>query len=155
MRQDKSALTAISRNKPSLPMQYLNKTNLLYGSKLDYGCGKGFDAFHFNMDKYDPNWHPIMPSYNYDTITCNYVINVIENDTDVFACLKNIQNLLSQNGTAYISIRRDVKQLGLTHKGTYQSNIHLNLHSLKRTSSYEIYVLKKDTDLFGLKIERK
>lgn len=152
---NKSHLTAITRKKVSQPMAYLNEKNLINGIALDYGCGKGFDASHFEMDKYDPYYFPNLETKSiYDTITCNYVLNVIDSDQDIMECLKKIQNLLYKTGKAYITVRRDVKTEGLTQKGTYQSNIQLNLQSLKRTSQYEIYVLDKNDDLNCLKIVR-
>ena len=39
-----SKLTAITRNKLSIPILYLHKKGLLNGSILDYGCGKGGDV---------------------------------------------------------------------------------------------------------------
>ena len=52
--------TAITRKKPSLPMRWLAKEGLIPSriDTLDYGCGKGFDADYFGMDKYDPHFFP-------------------------------------------------------------------------------------------------
>lgn len=151
---NKSYQTAISRNKISQPMKYLSETGKLSGLKLDYGCGKGFDASHFHMDKFDPYYFNHIPAFDYDTITCNYVLNVIESERDIIDTLYNIQDLLSQFGIAYITVRRDIKQDGLTQKGTFQSTVFLNLKSIKRTSQYEIYELTKHDDLNCLIIKR-
>ncbi len=44
--------TAIARKNPSLPAKWLNKTGLLdNGARLDFGCGRGQDAFTYMMAK--------------------------------------------------------------------------------------------------------
>jgi len=140
MENTKAHLTAITRNKLSVPMRLLNKNNLLVGDMLDFGCGKGFDADQLGMDKYDPHYSPEYPTKKYDTITCNYVLNVVKEDMEE-TIINEIKNLLKENGTAYITVRRDVKENGFTKKGTYQRNVILNLPILKETSTYCIYKL--------------
>jgi len=139
----KSHNTAITRKNPSVPMRNLHKLGLLVGSKLDYGCGKGFDAKHFQMDKYDPHYHPQKPADKYKTITCNYVFNVIEEgqESDL---IDSIKELLLEEGTAYLTVRRDIKKEGFTSKKTYQRNVLLQLPILKETSSYCTYILAKE-----------
>jgi len=101
--------TAISRNKPSAPMTFLNGQHRLAGRLLDYGCGKGFDADCFSMEKYDPHFMTKRPEGFYDTITCVYVLNVVDKKEQE-EILKSIRNLLSPNGVAYIAVRRDMKE---------------------------------------------
>lgn len=139
-----SKQTAISRNKPSAPMKYLSDNNLLKGKMLDYGCGKGFDADHFVMSKYDPNWHPDKNSLNqkYDTVTCNYVLNVIECPVERAEVLNKIKSLLAEGGTGYVTVRADVKKDGKTTKG-YQANVELDLPKVKSTAGYRIYKIER------------
>jgi hypothetical protein len=59
-------------------MRFLNSLGLLRGKMLDYGCGRGFDAEYYGMDKYDPHYAPEFPKIKFDTITCNYVLNVVD-----------------------------------------------------------------------------
>jgi ubiquinone/menaquinone biosynthesis C-methylase UbiE len=153
MKNDKAYQTAITRRAPSAPMQKLASLGLLKGQRmLDYGCGKGVDANHYKMDKYDPHFYPLpvttaisLLANQYDVITCNYVLNVVE-ETVVKKILKDIRTLLKEDGVAYISVRRDIKNEGFTKKGTLQRNVVLELpiiHEKKR--NYCIYrMTKKD-----------
>ena len=45
--------TAIGRNKPSAPLRALETKGLIVGDVLDYGCGKGYDAYYLGSDSYD------------------------------------------------------------------------------------------------------
>lgn len=137
---NKSYLTAITRSRISVPMRYLDKQNLLSGRVLDYGCGKGFDANKLCLEKYDPHFFPEKPAGKFDVITCNYVLNVVLKQ-DEESLIEDIKARLKPAGTAYISVRRDVKTDGYTSKGTYQRNVKLNFPVLKETSSYCIYEL--------------
>jgi len=118
--------TAISRSKPAKPMRILFEQNRLTGKMLDFGCGKGKDADFFKMDKYDPFYFPETLENSYDTITCQYVLNVlpIEQEKEV---LLRIKYLLNEKGMAYITVRRDLTKEGLTSKKTYQRNVFLDL----------------------------
>ena len=73
--------SAVHRMKPSVTIQWLKDKGLLVGEMLDYGCGKGLDADYFGMDKYDAyssDWCNISltTEKKYDTIVCNFVLNV-------------------------------------------------------------------------------
>ena len=109
----------------------------------------GFDANHFKMDSYDPHYAPQEPEGLFDTITCNYVLNVVE-ETQAHDLLVKIGNLLNIKGTAYITVRRDIKKEGFTSKGTYQRNVKLPLDILKETSSYCTYILTKEETKISL-----
>ena len=133
--------TAISRKSPSRPMRFLQEHDLLKGRMLDYGCGRGTDAKFFGMDAYDPFWMPDRPTGTFDTITCHYVLNVVDQDmrNDIIA---DIHNLLDVSGTAYLTVRRDMKQNYRVY-GYTQSIVVLELPSLEKNNSYEIYKLEK------------
>lgn len=145
--QNKSHLTAITRNKPSSPTRYLIGKDLLQGNILDFGCGKGFDVSYlrekgFEITGYDPYFFPNKPSGLYDTIICHYVINVLEKEKES-EVLNEISNYLKENGTAFITVRRDIKNEVHTSKGTYQRNVTIDLPVIKENSNYCIYKLKK------------
>ena len=97
----KSHLTAKGRKSVSRPMRMLNEMGLLVGRMLDYGCGRGFDADHFGMDSFDPYYKNVSLVGKYDTITCNYVLNVIEGD--LVEILSRLRSLLVDGGTCYIT----------------------------------------------------
>lgn len=146
MRVDKSGLTARGRKAPSVPMRRLHKANRLNGrNMLDYGCGRGFDADHYGMDKHDLHHfnRGDLCNNDYDVITCNYVVNTIESSYQKIALLDHIKALLTPNGIAYITIRRDVKAEGYTSKGTYQQNTVLGLPVLWENKQYCTYILTK------------
>jgi hypothetical protein len=140
--------TAISRTKPAKPMRLLDEKGLLKGSKLDYGCGKGLDAETFNMEKFDPFYHPEKPNdSSFDTITCQYVLNVLPKDEET-KILKDIQNLLKNTGKAYITVRRDISKEGLTSKKTFQRNVVLSLPVLhEEKNAFCIYELSKTSKI--------
>ena len=140
---NKSHKTAITRNTVSRPMRYLAGKALIQGEALDYGCGKGFDADACGMKKYDPYFAPECPVDQFDTITCNYVFNVIDSPFEREILLERLQELLKPGGKAYITVRRDIKNEGYTKRNTYQENIVLNLKTVHKTSSFEIYELTK------------
>ena len=142
---DKSHLTAITRRALSVPMRYLDNAGLLSGEVLDYGCGKGFDADELGLRKYDPHFFPgsFIGWADFDTITCNYVLNVMPADYagDV---LEEIRSLLKPDGVAYITVRRDVAVDGHTAKGTYQRNVVLDLPVVhEKKGAYCIYELRR------------
>ena len=119
--------TAIRRTKISAPMKHLCDAGLLFGRMLDYGCGRGFDADQFGMDKYDPYYCSSLPDGKYDVITCNYVLNVLEHDVQIESVLKKIRGLLKDNGVAYIAVRCDLKQKGYRNKLPFHGNLVLDL----------------------------
>jgi len=142
---DKSYLTAVTRTRPSAPMQYLYAKGLLVGDKLDYGCGKGFDASFYKMDRYDPFYfNDRIPLESYDTITCIYCLNVIEDFRERRELINNMMDLLKPDGNIYIAVRADKKNLnGLTKKGTWQGYIVLANESIYSCAKFDLYNLKK------------
>ena len=137
--EDKSYKTAITRTKPSAPTKWLKKNGYLRGKILDYGCGKGFDCTWLECDGYDPYYKPETPTGKYDTILCNYVLNVISSCEVRQQVLDIIQNLLALDGTAYVAVRRGSGLNGYTKICTYQTTIKLKLPVFHETSSYAIY----------------
>jgi SAM-dependent methyltransferase len=134
--------TAITRTKLSSPMRFLKDNNHLIGDCLDYGCGKGFDADYLKIKKYDPHFHNFWPDQLFDTITCNYVLNVIDHEEAV-KIIKRIQSLLKWGGIAYITVRRDIENEGITKKGTLQRNVYLNAPTVVETTRFHIYCITR------------
>ena len=127
-------LTAIARTRLSAPMQWLVDHNLIDLDRpaLDYGCGLGTDAAILGMDGYDPYHKPntihLDSPNRYKTITCHYVLNVLNNPGAIAYALWRIQSLLTDDGIGYVSVRADAKNLnGYTSRGTYQGDVRLNL----------------------------
>jgi len=134
--------TAIRRSKVSAPTKWLKNKELIIGRWLDYGCGYGYDADHLEGCKYDPHYFPTLPIGKFDTIICNYVLNVIpeEGRQEV---VEHIYNLLKKGGKAYISVRRDIDKPTTTMKNTFQDRVVLNLPSLfHKKRGFEIYMLE-------------
>lgn len=141
--------SAIARKTPSAPMQALAQEGRLEGMKLDYGCGRGFDADHYDMHGFDPHFRPSEPGDLYDTITCNYVLNVVKDRETRLAILSDIQRRLAPEGQAYITVRADRKSLnGPTSIGTWQGDVREDLAPffplLRSTASYATYVMTKN-----------
>lgn len=148
----KSHLTAITRRTVSKPMVAIDQAVQLaydYRKTLDYGCGRGYDAKYFCMDKYDPHYFPEQPVGPYDLIVCNYVLNVIESVEQKMAVIRNIQALLADDGCAYITVRNDYRALnGCTGKGTWQDATIISGASIfKACAGYVTYVIFKGDDV--------
>lgn len=142
--------TAIKRTKPSLPLRFLIDNKLLIGNILDYGCGRGFDYsflsnLGYSVDSYDPYWKPDgIGKVEYNTVFCNYVLNVIKTDDEIASVIKNVQNLLTKDGLAYFSVRRDIKKDGFTTRG-YQRMVELNAPvAFSKSGAFCTYVIGKD-----------
>lgn len=120
---NKSWKTAISRKSLSAPAKWLKDNGLLVGRCLDYGCGRGFDCDKLGIAGWDPYWRPKKVAGKFDTIICNYVLNVLET-WEQQKVLDEIRSLLKENGNAYVSVRTDHKNLkGWTKNGTYQCEV--------------------------------
>ena len=109
--------TAITRNKPSKPLEILLDKNLLHGSILDYGCGKGFDSTYlktqnyeiYSYDKYNEEFHDdSLLDRKYDCVMCNYVFNVI---ADLQEHEETLNKLKSLSDNVFVSVRSDVKAI--------------------------------------------
>jgi hypothetical protein len=131
--------TAISRTTAPAPLKWLKDNGYLTGEMLDYGSGKGC---WYDMDCYDPYYQPLKPDKKYDTITCNYVLNVVSPEQEKFIVL-DIQNMLKNKGNAYITVRRDLPELGKQGRDTFQRYVKLPYKLLRETAGYAIYTLKK------------
>jgi len=125
--------TAIERKKLSTPMKFLEEEGHLDGRTLDYGCGRGFDAGHLGLESYDPNFFHGIPEGKFDTITCNYVMNVVTEEVASWL-INDIESRLAPGGHAFITVRRDLKEDTET-----QRNVKLDLPIVKETSGYCIY----------------
>jgi hypothetical protein len=160
---DKSHLTAISRKTLSSPVAFLAYDLGVIPAcdegknGLDFGCGKGQDASFLAFDKYDPHFFPNLPDKKYDLILCNYVLNVV-GESEGQEIINQIKSFLKPTGTAFLTVRRDVKTDGFTKKGTYQRNVILDLPVVRENTKYCIYKLSKtsgNNDVQGLKNKSK
>lgn len=141
---NKSYLTAIYRNKPSKPTQWLFKHNKIIGKCLDYGCGRGFDANFYNLEQYDIHYQPKIPRGKFNTIICNYVLNVVPEEKEQKKIMRAVGEKLAAGGIAYFSVRNDRKNLtGWRKNGTWQGLVKLDLPIEYRCSSFIIYRLEK------------
>ena len=141
--ENNSHLTAITRKSLSQPTKYLLENNLIEGRVLDFGCGKGFDTDFllsegFEAVGYDPHFRPEKPNGKFNTIICNYVLNVLE-EKDSEAVINEIRGLLEHEGFAYITVRRDIEKEGYTKRKTFQRNVELKLPILKENSKFCMY----------------
>jgi len=132
----------MKRTKISAPVKWLVLNGLVTGRTLDFGCGHGFDADQFGFDKWDPNFHPDWPKGEYDTILCNYVLNVIEPDRRKWV-IDQIRGFLAKDGIAYFTVRRDIKGTTETSRGTTQYRVNPRMDFVHNGGHFGIYRLQK------------
>ena len=130
------------RGKPTAPFKHLLDKDLLRGRVLDYGCGKGVDAEKLGIHRYDPHYFPKKPEGLFDTIVCNYVLNVVK-DRRGRGIIKRIKALLKPGGVAYLTVRADVSGEGFTKRQTFQRDVKLKLPVEHKTGWYRMYRLEK------------
>lgn len=136
---------AMKRNKYSAPTKFLldwhNFNVMLSWDEpiLDFGCGYGFDCDNlkndgYNIDGYDKYFRPYgirKLRHKYETVICNYVLNCISK-REQLSVLREIRDVLSKSGVAYITIRKDVK-----------TPIKLDAPICHQTGWYRMYRLSK------------
>ena len=153
-----SHLTAKVRSGASFPTKFLVRTGLIRGKVLDFGCGLGADVKYlkkkkFDVEGYDPHYYPNYPfDKKYDTIICNYVLNVLLPEEQAHV-LMAISELLASDGRTYYCVRRDLKRAGFRYNPrhnctTYQCNVKLPFRSIYRTEHCEIYEYRPFTKKF-------
>ena len=143
-----SHLTVKERKYLSFPSRHLIENHLLKGKILDFGCGIGKDVAILNekgldVSGFDPYYFPEFPSRKFDTIICQYVLNVLLPDEQADV-LMNVSYLLKPGGKAYFTVRRDIRQNGFLYNPkreakTYQCNVTLPYKSIYRNENCEIY----------------
>jgi hypothetical protein len=109
-----SALTAISRSKPSFPTRLAVEKKLIHGNVFDYGCGRGRDVLFlrelgFKAEGWDPYYNrntPLesFPKGYFHWIQCIYVLNTVLEDTRR-SILSNIFSFLPSGGHLYLAVR--------------------------------------------------
>lgn len=94
--------TAMTRDSASAPIAHYKANGLLTGEVLDFGSG--MDKHEFT--KYDPYYQftPRVLQRKYDTITCNYVLNVQAHVGARMNTLLAVRALLNQNGKALFAV---------------------------------------------------
>ena len=119
MREYNPFITALTRTSLSVPMRELMNLCLfdLDSKCIDIGCGKGQDVEFLKYlgidiigyDRYNPNFKDdkLLES-TYETVTCNYVFNVIYDLQEHKELLNKIKSL---GNNIYISVRSDKKAI--------------------------------------------
>lgn len=148
MKNPHSHLTAKERDKVSYPTRRLYNLGVIEGDVLDFGSGFGKDVEFLNSKNisctaYDPHHAPNYPNRKFDTIICQYVLNVLLPEEQA-AVLMSVSELLKPTGKAYFTVRRDLKRFGYrthyVHKvSTYQCNVKLPYRSFFKNDFCEIY----------------
>lgn len=143
-----SHLTIKARKYPSYPTKQLFSMGKIQGKVLDFGCGLGIDVAFlrqngFEIIGYDPHYAPEIPKGEFDTIICNYVLNVLLPEEQV-QVLMAVAELLKPTGKAFFTVRRDIQRGGFrTHTKlgveVYQCGVILPYKSILKTEHCEIY----------------
>ena len=137
---------AIKRKNPSRASEILDKLKLLSNDVLDFGCGYGFDADYYKWDKYDPYYFDNYPNKNYQNIVCINVLNVVSSKIRE-EIIKNIQELLNDDGKAYLCVPRNIPIEGKfsNFQRRPQNYVILSLNSIYNDKKVEIYELEKNS----------
>ena len=108
--------TAMVRKAPSAPMRYWADQDLLQGSVLDFGSGNDDNGF----TRYDIATHPdpAVLLVKYDTVICNYVLNVQPSDHLVTQLLVLMHHLIKPRGRVLVSVLTDGKAGAFSVGGT-------------------------------------
>jgi len=121
---------------------------MLIGDVLDYGCGRGDDANTLEFDQYDPWYYPGEPEKLYDTITCIYVLNVLEEPCmeTWMEVIDKMRQHLKEDGCIYVAVRRGLEKTGKTSIGTYQWDVDLSeeFDTIVENARYAIYAISKE-----------
>ena len=151
-----SHLTAKERDKVSYPTRKLYNMGAIKGDVLDFGSGFGIDANflqskNISCTNYDPHYFPNYPEQKFDTIICQYVLNVLLPEEQA-KVLMSVSELLKPSGKAYFTVRRDLKRFGYrmhyVHKvKTYQCNVKLPYKSFFINDFCEIYEYRHFTQM--------
>lgn len=151
-----SHLTAKERDKVSYPTRKLYNMGVIKGEILDFGSGFGKDveflnSKNINCTAYDPYHAPNYPDQKFDTILCQYVLNVLLPEEQA-KVLMSISELLKPTGKAFFTVRRDLKRQGyrthFVHKvPTYQCNVKLPYKSFFKNDFCEIYEYRHFTQV--------
>ncbi len=113
------------------------------GRVLDFGCGYGFDADTFGWESYDPFYRPGQPAGPFDTIVCVGVANALSRNNRS-AVISEIQELLAEDGVAYLAVPRNLPvegKLGINH--SLQNYVVLTLPLIHESDEFAIYELRK------------
>jgi len=140
--------TIKERKWPSYPTKQLFQQQRIKGKVLDFGCGTGLDVEFlqkngFDVTGYDPHYAPNYPTEKFDTILCNYVLNILLPEEQAHV-LMAVSELLNPTGKAYFTVRRDIKRTGFrTHFKhgceIYQCNVVLPYSSILVAKHCEVY----------------
>lgn len=97
---------ATSMQRASAPIKFWKDNNYLSGDILDFGCGQETHEWQ----KYDsftqPDTKPLIKYY--DTVMCNYVLNVQPSDHLIVLIVGFVSKLLRENGNALFAMRNDL-----------------------------------------------
>lgn len=156
MKKNNSYKTAISRSSFSAPVRLLLARNLLQGSFLDYGCGRGDDVRRLKQQGikafgWDPFYSPDQKPTRADVVNLGYVLNVIQNPKQRKATLLDAWKLAVK--LLVVTVRTDKVKgtpIGdgiLTSKGTFQK-----IFSREEIRKYIVSVLKKEPEIVNSRI---
>lgn len=109
--------TALKRS--SSPLRYWKKQKLLKGRVFDFGCG----TEEHDFAKYDMIHAPDIDAllFQYDTIMCNYVLNVQPTDHLVDLILALMLHMMKTDGRCLIAIETSKKNSGAASQGRQRS----------------------------------
>ena len=123
-------LTALSRDRLSAPLRFLETFGFLNGSfsVFDYGCGKGDDlkylqSINVPSNGWDPHFRPNDPLIPADFVNLGFVINVIEDLAERQYALTRAYSLARNAIVVSTMLTSDQRKEGRSFRDGYISSI--------------------------------
>ena len=137
---------APDRKSVSKTATVLLEQKLVRGRVLDFGCGHGHDADELGWHAYDPYYRPTKPDGVYNTIIVNHVANILTKQSRA-DLLTEVNALLAEGGTAFISVARNIPKSGKHGpRRRLQNYVILTLPCIFEDDEEAIYSMAKDVD---------
>jgi len=127
-------------------MARIDRSKRALGGAIKRSKPSAAAAIIVSRGSYDPYYRPALPEGQFDTIVCISVVSALSR-TNRARVLGRVQELLTEDGKAYVAVPRDLPKtgkLGINH--SLQNYVVLTLPSIYADDSLEIYEMVKHAE---------